>query len=85
MPMMVMGAVRMVMEEYIAGKPFDQIDFNVFADGPERRLVNILMEAIEAMNINCIQEPKSHPVEEVLQMSVLTGTILQMGYKRVSK
>ena len=85
MPMMVMGAVRMVMEEYIAGKPFDQIDFNVFADGPERRLVNILMEAIEAMNINCIQEPKRHPVEEVLQMSVLAGTILQMGYKRVSK
>lgn len=85
MPIVVMGAVRMVMEEYIAGKPFDEIDFNVFADGPERRLVNIIMEAIEAMNVNCIQEPKNHPPAEVVQMSVLVGTILQVAYKRVTK
>ena len=83
MPLMVIGAVRMVMEEYMAGKPFDQIDFKVFADGAERRLVNILMEAIEAMNIKCIQEPKNHPVGEVIQMSVLVGTILQVGYRRI--
>ena len=83
MPLMVIGAVRMVMEEYIAGKPFDQIDFKVFADGAERRLVNILMEAIEAMNIKCIQEPKDHPVGEVIQMSALVGTILQVGYRRI--
>lgn len=84
MPLMVMGAVRMVMEEYMAGKPFDQIDFKVFAYAPERRLVNILMEAIEAMNVKCIQEPKNHPAEEVIQMSVLAGTILQVGYRRIS-
>ena len=83
-PLMVIGAVRMVMEEYIAGKPFNQIDFEVFANGPERRLVNILMEAIEAMNIKCIQEPKNHPADEVIQMSILAGTILQVGYRRVS-
>jgi hypothetical protein len=84
MPLMVIGAVRMGMEEYLAGKSFDQIDFQVFADGPERRLVNILVEAIEAMNIKCIQDPKKHPAEEVIQMSVLVGSILQVGYKRVS-
>jgi hypothetical protein len=81
---MVIGAVRMVMEEYIAGKPFNQIDFEVFADGPERRLVNILMEAIEAMNVKCVQEPKTHPADEVIQMSILAGTILQVGYRRLS-
>jgi hypothetical protein len=84
MPLMVIGAVRMVLEEYIAGKPFDQIDFEVFADGPERRLVNILMEAIEAMNVKCIREPKTHPADEVIQMSILAGTILQVGYRRVA-
>jgi len=84
MPLMVIGAVRMVIEEYIAGKPFDEIDFKVFADGAERRLVNILIEAIEAMNIKCIQEPKNHPIGEVAQMSLLVGTILQVGFRRIS-
>ena len=83
MPMMVMGPLQMVMEEYIARKPFDQMDMEVFAAGPARRLVNILIKAVEAMNVKCIQEPKRHPAEEILQMSILTGTILQVGYRRL--
>jgi hypothetical protein len=84
MPMVVMGPLQMVMEEFIAGKEFDQIDMEVFAAGPARRLVNVLIKAVEAMNVNCIQEPRRHPVDEIMQMSILTGTILQVGYGRLS-
>ncbi len=84
MPLVVMGPIQMVMEEFISGKEFGKIDMEVFAAGPARRLVNTLMKAVEAMNVKCIQEPKEHPVGEIMQMSILTGTILQVGYGRLS-
>jgi hypothetical protein len=84
MPLVVMGPLQMLMEEFIAGKSFDQLDMEVFAAGPARRLVNILIKAVEAMNVKCIREPKRHPSDEIMQMSILIGTILQVGYRRLS-
>jgi hypothetical protein len=76
MPMVVMGPIRMVIEEYITGQTMSEIDYEKFDATDARKLVNALMQAIEIVNTRCIQEPKKHNANEVLCLAYLASVIV---------
>ena len=77
MPMVIMGPIRMVIEEYITGQAMDEIDYEKFDKSDARKLVNALMAAVEIVNTRCIQEPKKHTQNEVLCLAFLAAVVAQ--------
>jgi hypothetical protein len=59
MPIVVLGSIRMVIEEYITNKSMSEIDYDEFDKSDAREIVNALMNAVEIVNTRCIQEPKN--------------------------
>jgi len=81
MPVVVMGPIRMVIEEYITDKSTSEIDYEEFDKSDAREIVNALMNAVEIVNTRCIQEPKKHTQNEVLCLAFLASVVAQ--YARV--
>jgi hypothetical protein len=75
MPIVVLGPIRMVIEEYVNGKSMDEINYEEFDKSDARKLVNALMGAIEIVNTRCIQEPKKHTKNEVLCLAFLAAVV----------
>jgi hypothetical protein len=75
MPMVVMGPIRMVIEEYVTGKSMDEINYDKFDKSDARQLVNALMKSIEIVNTRCIQEPKKHTQNEVMCLAFLAAVV----------
>lgn len=75
MPLVVLGPIRMVIEEYISGKPMKEIDYEYFDRNGARQLVNALMKAVEIVNTRCVQEPKKHPKNEVMCLAYLASVV----------
>jgi hypothetical protein len=71
MPLMVLGPVRMVIEEYVNGCEFEDIDFESFDKHDSRQLIHALMKAIESVNQRCIQDPRNHGKFEMYCLSEL--------------
>lgn len=83
MPMVVMGPIRMVIEEYIAGQSMNEIDYEKFDKSDARQLVHALKTAIEIVNTRCIQEPKKHTQNEVLCLAFLAAVVAQYAKERL--
>jgi hypothetical protein len=75
MPMVVMGPIRMVIEEYVTGQTMSEINYDTFDGSDARQLVNALMTAIEIVNTRCIQEPRKHTQSEVLCLAYFATVI----------
>ena len=75
MPMVVMGPIRMVIEEYVTGQNMSEINYEKFDKSDARQLVNALMTAIEIVNTRCVQEPRKHSQNEVLCLAYFASVI----------
>lgn len=82
-PMVVMGPIRMVIEEYITGKSMGEIDYEKFDKSDARQLVHALMTAVEIVNTRCIQEPRKHPAHEVLCLAFLAAVVAQYAKEQL--
>ena len=82
--MVVMGPIRMVIEEYITGQSMNEIDYEKFDKSDARQLVHALMKAIEIVNTRCIQEPKKHTPNEVLCLAYLAAVVAQYAKEQLS-
>lgn len=69
MPLVIMGPIRMVIEEFITGKEMKDIDYESFDLTDARKIVNSLMNAINAINERCVQNPKKHTKNEILAIA----------------
>ena len=83
MPMVVMGPIRMVIEEYITGKSMGEIDYEKFDKSDARQLVHALMTAVEIVNTRCIQEPRKHTPNEVLCLAFLAAVVAQYAKEQL--
>jgi len=83
MPMVVMGPIRMVIEEYITGQSMNEIDYEEFDQSDARQLVHALMTAIEIVNTRCIQEPKKHTQNEVMCLAFLAAVVAQYAKEQL--
>lgn len=83
MPLVILGPIRMVIEEHITGKSMGDIDFKEFDKSDARQLVHALMTAIEIVNTRCIQDPKKHPQNEVLFLAHLAAVIAQYAKEQL--
>jgi hypothetical protein len=77
MPIVVMGPIRMVIEEYITGQSMSEIDYDEFDKSDARQLVHALMTAVEIVNTRCLQEPKKHTQNEVMCLAFLAAVVAQ--------
>lgn len=77
MPMMIMGPIRMVIEEYITGQSMAEIDYKKFDNNDARQLVHALMSGIEIVNTRCVQEPRKHNQNEIMCMAHLSAVVAQ--------
>lgn len=84
MPMVVVGPIRMVIEEYITGQSMSEIDYEKFDKSDARQLVHALMTAVERVNTRCIQEPKKHTQNEVLCLAFLAAVVAQYVKEQLS-
>lgn len=82
-PLIVLGPIRMVIEEYITGKSMSEIDYEKFDKSDARELVNALMVAIEIVNTRCVQEPKKHSVNEVMCLAFLAAVVAVYAKERL--
>lgn len=83
MPMVVMGPIRMVIEEYITGQSMGEIDYEKFDKSDARQLVHALMTAVEIVNTRCIQEPRKHTPNEVLCLAFLAAVVAQYAKEQL--
>ena len=83
MPMVVMGPIRMVIEEYITGKSMREIDYEKFDKSDTRQLVHALMTAVEIVYTRCIQEPRKHTLNEVLCLAFLAAVVAQYAKEQL--
>jgi hypothetical protein len=83
MPMMIMGPIRMVIEEYITGQSMAEIDYEKFDKNDARQLVHALMTGIEIVNTRCVQEPKKHNQNEVMCMAHLSAVVAQYAKEQL--
>lgn len=83
MPMVVMGPIRMVIEEYVTGKSMKEIDYEKFDKSDARQLVHALMTAVEIVNTRCIEEPKKHTPNEVLCLALLAAVVAQYAKEQL--
>jgi hypothetical protein len=75
MPIVVLGPIRMVIEEFVTGKSMNDINYEKFDKSDARQLINALMKAIEIVNLRCVQEPKKHPQNEVMCLAYLASNV----------
>jgi len=86
MPMAVMvGPIRMVIEEYITGQKMDDIDYDKFNGSPSRILVEALMSSTSFINTRCMQEPRKHNSTEVLCFSGIASTCAIVAKEHLHK
>lgn len=83
MPMVVLGPIRMVIEEYITGQSMGEIDYEKFDKSDARQLVHALMTAVEIVNTRCIQEPRKHTPNEVLCLAFLAAVVAQYAKEQL--
>jgi len=83
MPMVILGPIRMVIEEYITGKTMGEINYEEFDKSDARQLVHALMTAVEIVNTRCIQEPKKHTQNEVLCLAFLAAVVAQYAKEQL--
>lgn len=83
MPMVVLGPIRMVIEEYITGQSMGEIDYEKFDKSDARQLVHALMTAVEIVNTRCIQEPRKHTSNEVLCLAFLAAVVAQYAKEQL--
>jgi hypothetical protein len=83
MPIVILGPIRMVIEEYITGKPMGEINYEEFDKSDARQLVHALMAAVEIVNTRCIQEPKKHTQNEVLCLAFLAAVVAQYAKEQL--
>jgi hypothetical protein len=83
MPMVVMGPIRMVIEEYVTGQSMNEIDYEKFDKSDARKLVHALMTAVEIVNTRCIQEPKKHTQNEVMCLAFLAAVVAQYAKEQL--
>ena len=74
-PMVVMGPIRMVIEEYVTGQNMSEINYKKFDNSDARQLVSALMTGIEIVNTRCVQEPRKHTQNEVLCLAYFASVI----------
>jgi len=74
-PLVVMGPIRMVIEEYVTGKDMKEIEYERFDQSDARQVINALMDAIKRVNEACVQEPKKHTVDEVMYIASLAEVV----------
>ena len=77
MPLVIMGPIRMVIEEYITGQSMNEIDYEKFDKSDSRQLVHALMTAVEIVNTRCVQEPKKHNQNEIMCLAHLVAVVAQ--------
>jgi hypothetical protein len=65
MPMIIMGPIRMTIEEFVTGKEMKDIDYESFDLTDSRALINNLMDSIKVINERCLKNPKKHTKNEV--------------------
>jgi hypothetical protein len=75
MPLMIMGPIRMVIEECITGQSMAEIDYEKFDRNDARQLVHALMTGIEIVNLRCVQEPRKHNQNEVICIADLSAVV----------
>jgi hypothetical protein len=75
MPLMVVGAIRMTIEEYITGKKLNEIDMEKFDKHDSRQVVHAIMAAVQIVNERCINDPKKHTPNEVLCLAYLVKVV----------
>ncbi len=83
MPMMILGPIRMVVEEYITGKDMSEINYEEFDKSDARQLVHALMEAVEIVNARCVQDPKKHTQNEVSSLASLAVVVAQYAKEQL--
>ena len=83
MPMVIMGPIRMVIEEYITGQSMSEINYDEFDKSDARQLVHAIMTAVEIVNTRCIQEPKKHTQNEVLTLAVLAAVVAKYAKEQL--
>jgi len=83
MPIVVMGPIRMVIEEYITGQSMSDIDYEKFDKSNARQLVHALMTAVEIVNTRCVQEPKKHTQNEVICLAFLAAVVAQYAKEQL--
>jgi hypothetical protein len=70
-PLAVVGAMRMVIEEFITGKEFNDISMEKFDKHDARQVVHAIMEAVNIVNERCVKDPRKHTQNEVLCLATL--------------
>jgi hypothetical protein len=85
MPMVVMGPIRMVIEEYVTGQSMGDIDYEKFDKSEARQLVHALMTAVDIVNTRCIQQPKKHTQNEVMCLAHLVAVVAQYAKVQLSQ
>lgn len=75
MPMIVLGPIRMVIEEHVTGQSMSEIDYDKFDKSDTRQIIHALMKAVEIVNTRCIQEPKKHNQNEVKSLADLAVAV----------
>jgi hypothetical protein len=83
MPIVILGPIRMVIEEYITGKSMGEINYEEFDKSDARQLVHALMTAVEIVNTRCIQEPKKHTQNEILCLAYLAAVVAQYSKEQL--
>lgn len=84
MPLVIMGPIRMVIEEYITGQSMSEIDYEKFDKSDSRQLVHALMTAVEIVNTRCVQEPKKHNQNEIMCLAHLAAVVAQYTKEQLS-
>ena len=85
MPVMIMGPIRMVIEEHITDKSMSEIDYEKFDLSDARQLVHALMTAVEIVNTRCVQEPKKHTRNEVMSLALLATVVAHYAKEQLYK
>jgi hypothetical protein len=83
MPLLIIGPIRMVIEECITGQSMAEIDYEKFDKNDARQLVHALMTAIEIVNTRCVQEPRKHNQNEVMYMADLSAVVARYAREQL--
>lgn len=74
-PLAVVPVIRMVIEEYITGKSFNDIDMEKFDRHDSRQVVHAIMDAVQSVNEECVLQPKKHTHNEILCLAILVQVV----------
>ena len=83
-PLAVVPVIRMVIEEYITGKSFNDIDMEKFDKHDSRQVVHAVMNAVQSVNEKCVLEPKKHTSNEILCLAILVKVVAVYTKKQLT-